>query len=310
MNGLRPNLARATQAATVPTRRPMRTARTAMLRTLSLCFAAGVPALAAAQGGCPPPPVVPEALLAPSTNWTTMQAFMNDNGIRFVATSPPQEVSPCKTTGGGSCVPMLGQVLSEQRAFCLTKEMAGDGQVRFAGAALRISGGSASQLVHLGFGGQNASDSVYLLVQGDQSIAMFRGVNRKVVVIRQNVARDSGWLFVFHPETGSFPGPEAQWRPDTTHLGMARPRVRPPVHGGGPTDLLPADEGGDAQGGTSFAWMACAAGCCQFHGLPAGSGDPGDGENGPPRGHQPNPNPGPPHHRGMSVTKDRAPAAP
>lgn len=269
----------------------------AALRTVALCWAAGLPALAAAQPGCSPI-VVPEGLLSPSTDWTTMAAFMSDSGIRFVATSAPQEVSPCRTKGGGSCFPIVGQVLSEQRTFCLSKGMAGDGLVRFAGAVVRISGGSPSQLAHLGFGHLNASDSVYLLVQLDQSIAMFRGINKKVVVIRQNVGQDSGWAFVFHPETGSFPGPEARWRPDTTQLGMARPRARPPVHGGGPTDLLP-DDGGDAvQAGTSFAWMACAAGCCQFHGLPAGSGEPGDGEGGQVRHPHPRPRPR------MNVHKD------
>ncbi len=305
MNGLRWNR-HGPQAAPEPIRRPMPNRRRAALRTLSLCWAAALPALATAQDNCTPqqdPPVVPAALLKPGTPWASLAQFMAAQKITFdVSASDSAIVIPCTVKGGGLCVPMAARVLSEQRTFCLTSAMAGDGQARFAGVVVRDSGGSTSQLAHLGFGTANATDSVYLLVQSNQSIALFHGRGNVVRIINQNVSLDSGWAFVFHPEPGPFPAPEARWRP-TDPMAMARPYARPPVHGGGPTDLLAADEGGGAvQDNTSYAWMACAAGCCQFHGLPAGSGLPGDGDDMDEGGHH---NPHHPRHR-MSVRKDAA----
>jgi hypothetical protein len=255
-----------------------------VLRTLSLCWAAGVPALAAAQPACPPPPEVPQALLSPNTRWETMASFIDAN-VKFAATSGPQLVIPCNRTGGGKCAPMVAQVTTEQQAYCLSQDLAGNGKAYFMGVVVRDSGNSSTQ-THLGFNPPNATDSVYLLVQSGRSIALFHGVNGKVMTIPQNVLRSAGWAFYFHPEPGPSPGPQAQWRPSNGLTSMSRPHARPPVHGGGPTDLLAADEGDAVQDGTSYAWMACAAGCCQFHGLPAGSGLPGgEDDMGHGRGH-------------------------
>ncbi|HYH81394.1 MAG TPA: hypothetical protein VEX86_16440 [Longimicrobium sp.] len=279
--------------------------RRAALRAMALCWAAGLPTLAAAQASCPPdslPPVVPAGLLSPGTDWTQMAAFFSQQNIRFVHTTAAQTVIPCRRKGGGYCAPMVGQVLSEQRTFCLSRAMAGDGQLRFSGAVVRVSGDDPSQ-VHLGFGGQNATDSVYLLVRANQSITMFRGKNDKVMVIRQNVPQDSGWLFAFHDDS-VFTSPQAEWRGEGSRTSMLRPRARPPVRGGGPTDLFGADEGEAAQGGTSFAWMACASGCCQFHGLPAGGGDDDDDDVDHPQGP---PKHRPPHRPRMHVQKDGGP---
>lgn len=265
---------RGRSAAPPPDGDPLRAVKRAALWALALCWAGGVPALAVAQACTTPPPPVPAALLRSNTKWDSLATWMTENGIHFTGDTT-QSVLPCDR-----CVQIVGTVASESHTPCLTRELAGDGQYRFVG--LVVTRDRDRSLVHLGIGGPNVTDSVYLVVQDSGTLVVFRGQNRTVQSFKQNVHANLGWRFRFHDEIQTFSAPEARWRPSSDSLiaGVYRAHARPAVHGGGPTDLFPAD---DDQEDTFFAWMACASGCCQFHGLPAGSGDPNPEGH---RGHQ------------------------
>jgi len=280
----------------------MRDGSRAALRALAMCWAAGLPAIAAAQAACAtdPPPVVPASMLTPRTPWSTLATWMANHQVQFTASSGSQLVIPCKNRRtGANCASMQASLISESRTFCLDSTMAQDNSYRFAGVIVTAS--ESPDLAHLGVGGSNQTDSVYLLVHGGQTVAIFRNAGGQVQSIRTNMQKDSGWKFVFHPDTAHH-APQAQWRPDSTQLTRNRPRARPPVHGGGPTDLLPAADDDDAlqEDDTSFAWMACASGCCQFHGLPLGGG----GVDHPMPDDHPDRDDHPASPRGMRVRKD------
>ena len=93
----------------------------------------------------------------------------------------------------------------------------------------------------LGFPEDAAGDTSYMVVTSPtQAVVMYRDA-------AGHIAFSAPWRFMPHPDEHVWTESTAHWR---------------------------AEAGMDAaQVGTSFAWMACAAGCCQFHGLPAGSGE-------------------------------------
>ncbi|HET7232685.1 MAG TPA: hypothetical protein VFJ16_21925 [Longimicrobium sp.] len=267
-------------------------------RALAALLAVGVPALAVAQGkpNCPAP-VVPASLVKQGAAWEPLQQFMATNAIAF-PNGQTATVIPCPKGEDATCLPMRGFVAAETRAACIDSVMINDpNTIRFVGMVQRDTGWKAA---NLGFADANSTGIVYLLVQGNQSLAVAQ-YNDSVHAIPQKVG--NSWNFVFHPERGSFSGSWGMWRPDTIPASgpgaaMAM-RAGPAVRHGGPSALMDEDDGvgplnynaGAVQMiDPAFAWMTCAAGCCQFHGSPPDGG--GGGPN-PPHGP-----PGPPGRPG------------
>jgi hypothetical protein len=277
------------QAPLPSTPPPARGSRRAALRALAVCFTAALPLHAVAQA-CTPAPAVPSALVRPGAPWSALQAFMTQNGIAFTA-GDSSLVIPCPARRSGKCEPMTARVEAEQRANCVTLAMVNQDSVRFLGLVRRYSGWDPA---NLGFGQPNPTNVVYLLVQAGQSLGIYRDSSGNVRTIPQS---PTSWKFRFHPEDRSFAEARARWRPDSSEVSglvaMREPHVR-----GGPSALFP-DDGDVAQMAfPAYAWMTCAAGCCQFHG--SGSGDDDDDVEGPkpPRPHpHPGNNPGPPRPR-------------
>jgi len=263
--------------------------------------AEGAVARAEAKPNCNPPqaqpPAVPDTaftVTAQSQDWSHVVAFVNTNGVAF----PQQAGQDSTVVPCSGCMAQRLRVRTETRTQCLTQAMAAASQLRFVGAVVRFAGDSVPPPnKHLGFRDDNASDTVYLLVQANQGYAMFRNRSGKIQFLPYQPMKQ-GWSFVFNPD-GMSDTTSARWRPvvpRTAQATMRRDRFAA-LERGGPA--APADEAVALQTGTSFAWMACAAGCCQFH----GSGDGGnDGDVGGGHGHNPNgpppPPPGPPGNPG------------
>lgn len=281
------------QAPRPSTPPPARDSRRAALRALAVCFTAALPLHAVAQA-CTPAPAVPDSLVRPGAPWSALQAFMTQNGIAFTG-GDSALVIPCPARRSGNCEPMRARVEAERRANCVSLAMVNQDSVRFLGLVRRFNGWDPA---NLGFGQPNPTDTVYLLVRAGQSLGIYRDSARRVRPIPQS---PTSWKFRFHPEERSFAESYARWRPDSSEVSglvaMREPHVR-----GGPSALFPAD-GELAQMAQmvdpAYAWMTCAAGCCQFHG--SGSGDDDDDDDiehpKPPRprphpGHNPGPPPG------------------
>ncbi|HET7232686.1 MAG TPA: hypothetical protein VFJ16_21930 [Longimicrobium sp.] len=266
--------------------RAVRTARTrhgtrAAVRVLAACLAAAVPAVAA-QAQCAPP-AVPAHLLRNGARWDSLAAFMREKNVSFVGATPPETVIPCRARQASKCQPMTGTVAAESRATCITAALAGQDSARFVGMVRRVGGWNPA---NLGFGTPNTDGAVYLLVRGGQSLAV---ANWGGVVRALQQSLGNTWSFRFHAEPQTFGTSEGKWRPDSSATtGLVAMRQGPAARHGGPSALMDEDDGvgplnynvGALQmGDPAFAWMTCAAGCCQFHGSPP------DGGGGGPEGH-------------------------
>ncbi|HSU12494.1 MAG TPA: hypothetical protein VLK66_00225 [Longimicrobium sp.] len=229
--------------------------------------------------------------------WQRVADYMKAAGANFdLGVMDTQPVKLCNTSGDPSCLPKVLQIRSEHLAMCLDAA-AFNGQLRIVGMVVGQGPGS---LPAYGFGPANISgggsnrDSVYLFVRNDSVFALFRTTGDVTAFAPQPGLVTPGWAFFFHAPDTPPAGTWALWRADTTlasYSGAYSP-VRA-LRRGGPAA---PDAGGEAAAGAvqttlSYGWMACAAGCCQFH----GTGDGGDQEHGPrgPRGHHPSPNPNP-----------------
>lgn len=274
------------RTAARPETRRTRSAALAAARVVAACWAAGLPALAVAQT-CAPPPVVPPALLRNGAPFAPFQQFVD--GLSFVG-SVTKDVIPCNAREAPSCRTMRGTVSAESRANCVDTATVQQDSARVVGMVKRDAGWNPA---NLGFGPQNTSGVVYLLVQGGKSLAVANWSGRVHTLPQSN----GTWSFRFHHEDHSFPDSHALWRPDSSATtGLVAMHARPAEWHGGPSALVD-DADGMQLSSPEYVWMTCAAGCCQFHGSPP-DGNPGPhpphGGHGGHGGHGNN-NPGPPH---------------
>ncbi|HSU12495.1 hypothetical protein [Longimicrobium sp.] len=233
------------------------------------------------------PPAVPDTafkVTGPAQDWSHVAEFVKANAIAFPdAAGQDSTVVPCS-----GCAAQRLRIRTESRTQCLTAAMAAASQLRFVGAVVRYAGDVVpAQNKHLGFRDDNATDTVYLLVQANEGYAMFRNRSGKIQFLPYQQQRQ-GWDFAFNAD-GMSGASQARWRPETNFSASAGMRTErfAALERGGPAP--PADEADAMQTGVVFGWMACAAGCCQFHG--SGDGGMGEGHG----GHNPgNPPPGPP----------------
>lgn len=264
-----------------PRTQPGRSAARAALRALAACWAAALPALAVAQSTCTPPPVVPDSLLKPNGNWQAFQSFVSQ--LTFQGTET-QTVIPCPARVAGKCQPMKGTVAAVSQANCLDSAMVQQDSARIVGWVRRDSLWNPP---NLGFGTQNSSGMVYLLVRRGRSVGVANWSGNVHLVQGLNA-----WRFRFHREAHTWPSSYARWRPDSSATtGLVAMHARPAEWRGGPSAFVDDDADGYQTGGSSYVWMTCAAGCCQFHGAPDGGGG-SPGPHGPPHGPPHNP----PHH--------------
>ncbi|HEU4561197.1 MAG TPA: hypothetical protein VFS20_25315 [Longimicrobium sp.] len=273
------------QAPLRPTHPSVRDRRRAALRALALCCTAALPLQALAQATCTPPPAVPANLVQPGTAFTQLRAWMTQNGIAFVG-GDSSTIIPCskRKYQEQGCRPMTAAVMAEQHSNCFTAAMAGDGNLYILGLVRRYSGWRPA---NLGLGMSNPSDTVYLMVKSGQSLAVYHDARG---MVRNAPEAAMGWRFRWHNDS-SFVQPSAQWRPDQSEsqglVAMYEPHVR-----GGPSAFLPDDGDGFQQGIPEYAWITCAAGCCQFHGSGTGGGGGGGGDPRPNPDPRPRPFPG------------------
>jgi len=284
-----------------------RARRALLTRTLALAWAAGMPVLAVAQQACPPPVAIPANLLTTQTPWDSVGSYLQKGS--FVAPDT-KTVSPCYMSQGQGkdsipCAKMTATIRSEAQAYCFTQQMAQDpSQAYVLGQVTWEAGKKWSQL---GFGSQNPSNVVYLAVIAGQGVTLFQDKSNTVGI----KAGQQGWRFSMHSD-GPYTQPQAAWRPDSQNPhGTAMAQLP-----AGPAGVLP-DDSDAAQDGASYGWMACAPGCCQFHGTSGGVGD-GDedddddeqgGHGHPGNGHGHGGGPGGGSRTRMTVSKERTPGA-
>jgi hypothetical protein len=206
--------------------------------------------------------------------WQGVADYMAAAGANFdLGVMDTQPVKLCNGADS-SCLPKVLQIRSEQRTMCLDSA-AFAGRLRIVGMVVGAGPGS---LPAYGFGPDNISggasnrDSVYLFVRDNTVYALYRTTGNLTAFAPQP-GFNPGWSFFFHAPDTPQPGVWALWRPDTGSTGSASAET------------------------LAFGWMACAAGCCQFH----GTGDGPFPEDHPGRGHHrnpppPNPNPNPNPH--------------
>jgi hypothetical protein len=221
--------------------------------------------------------------------WQGVADYMAAAGANF--NLGVMDTQPVKLCNGAdvSCLPKVLQVRSEQRTMCLDSA-AFAGRLRIVGMVVGAGPGS---LPAYGFGADNVSgggsdrDSVYLFVRGQTVYALYRTTGNLTAFAPQP-GITPGWSFFFHAPDTPPPGTWGLWKTKTLITGVLA-QASPGAHPGGPA----APDGAGEQTTLSYAWMACAAGCCQFHGT--GDGNPFP-EDGPGHGHHGNPgNPPPPN---------------
>jgi hypothetical protein len=229
--------------------------------------------------------------------WQGVADYMAAAGANFnLGVMDTQPVKLCAKSGDPSCLPKVLQIRSEQRTMCLDSA-AFAGRLRIVGMVVGAGPGS---LPAYGFGLDNISgggsdrDSVYLFVRDSTVYALYRTTGNLTAFAPQP-GLTPGWSFIFHTPDTPPTGVWALWRPNTSSTAsMTAMRA----HRGGPAAPGEVEE---AQTTLSYAWMACAAGCCQFHGT--GDGNPfpdvnhGHHGNPPPPNPNPNPNPHPARRR-------------
>ncbi|HEX8244561.1 MAG TPA: hypothetical protein VF541_13740, partial [Longimicrobium sp.] len=226
-------------------------------RAATVLAAAAAPAAGAAQN-CTPPPAVPASYFTVQNgqDWSAVNRFLIDFDVRFPPSASEQDtVVPCPRCGLADL-----RAWTTQRSNCLTEAAAAQDSLRFVGL-VTWSGGS--QPGSLGFGPNNLDQRVFLLVKGNQGLALYQNQSYRTQFVHF-VAHRQGWGFIFHPDS-VHPQPEARWRPDTM---LAMHQVRQAVAFEGRGGPAAPEWDGDAvlQTGMSYVWIACAAGCCQFHG--------------------------------------------
>jgi len=223
--------------------------------------------------------------------WQGVADYMAAAGASFdLGVMDTQPVKLCNKADP-SCLPKVLQVRSEQRTMCLDSA-AFAGRLRIVGMVVGAGPGS---LPAFGFGPGNISgggsgrDSVYLFVRDRTVYALYRTTGNLTAFAPQP-GLNPGWAFFFHAPDTPPAGVWALWRTGDSTTTVTALRA----HRGGPAA---PDEVEEAQTTLSYAWMACAAGCCQFHGT--GDGNPfpeddhGRGHHGNPPPPNPNPNPNP-----------------
>ncbi|HEX6749857.1 MAG TPA: hypothetical protein VF092_21370 [Longimicrobium sp.] len=259
-------------------------------RGLALVAAAAAPAAAAAQVPCTPPPAVPPSYFTAANGqpWSQVTRFLIDYGVMFPV-GDARPVVPCR---GQGCGPADMTIWAAKGVNCLTKAMAEQDSLRILGLVTWSTGAKPASI---GFGTRNANQQVYLMVKGDTGIALFQTPGGRTRVIYESVT--AGWQFTYeeHPDSTVRP-PAAQWRQTFLATGAMRPGGAA-ASGGGPGVVWDVER--LLQTGLSYAWMACASGCCQFQGTgdggPVGNPPPPGQIPGPPHGPPPGPPPGPPH---------------
>ena len=257
---------------------------TRLRRGLAVLAAAAAPAAGAAQN-CTPPPAVPDSYFTVRDGqpWGAVERFRLDFGVWFPDSASEQKaVVPCRNCGVAEL-----RAWTTQRSNCLTQETAAQDSLRFVGLVTWKAG---TQPGSLGFGPNNEDQRVFLLVKGNQGLALYQNTSHRTQWVHF-VPDRQGWRFVFHPDT-DHPRPEARWRPDTTTAMRAVRRAVAAAFAEGPAAQGVGQDEGVLQLDREYVWIACAAGCCQFHGTSDGGGQQ---EHPPHNPGPPPPPPGPPH---------------
>ena len=241
-----------------------------------------------APQACPPPPAVDTAAYFNTQGgqeWWHVTRFLADSAVSFgLGVSDTRPVRLCDDPNESCEKTVVLQVRSEERTICVTKESL-QGTLRILGV---VTARGAGYLERFGLGEDNYDHVVYLLVRNDSVFALYQNLDGKTAFAPQPALGQPGWWFRFDSHADSTRRwPAALWR-DTTVKHSAR-RAGGASHGGaaaaGGFRALP-------QQTLQYAWMACAAGCCQLHGTSEG-GQPEPHPNPHPRPGAPSPRPHP-----------------
>jgi hypothetical protein len=284
------------------------------------------PANAASAGGatpdpapapqvCPPPPAVDTTKYFNTQGgqpWDQVEKFIADSSVSFeVGVSDVRRVRLCDGAAP-SCQPLLLQLRSEEGTTCLTQESL-QGQLRMVGT---VQARGAGYRPAFGLGPDNYDHLVYLLLRDSTVYALYQNLDGRTAFARPDTVGNR-WYYAFHPEVGvaEFEHPGALWKQRTKQFNLrtavtaeyATETLR--ARRGGPAEpvefgAMPRADGEAAQTFFDYGWMACAAGCCQFHGSPPG-GPPldddeehhGHGNHGHGHGGRERPNPRPEERR-------------
>lgn len=213
--------------------------------------AAAVPA----DTPCAPLPAVTQFTTSGNNQpWSAVAAYVSASGLQFdAATSDSAAVTLCTGTAD-QCGPFNLTLVSAVGTQCLTQTALRGDSLRLLAVMVGddLSAGAAARF---GFGPQNPADSVYLMVQGGQAYSMYRTPQNRIRFVS-----GTPWSFGFYSDTTSAT-PVARWRDEDDNPHPGRDTLDDD------DDVEPGDEEK-----TSFAWMACAGGCCQFHGTAPGGG--------------------------------------
>lgn len=220
----------------------------------------------AANVDCTPPPPAPFNTSGP-VEWSQVAAYVGQVTFDREFTST-QTVRLCKGDTA-QCGPLTLDIQSVAGTQCLQQDQLRE--LRMLGLATKVdtSRGTATRL---GFGQPNATDSVYLLVQDKVVWALFRNQTGQGQWVPKG-----HWAYLFSADGQTLDHPQAEWlqqgaRPN--HAAGARDEQEGKKGQNDEGEKDEEIEPGPEEEAVSYAWMACAGGCCQFHGTGPGHPHP------------------------------------